>query len=103
MPEQKESKGTDLILLAIEKSPLTSDVKQKVGEVVRQNSAELNRLAYEAKYRAPETDFESEITASVGMMIQPVMAESSVPLPNGRNTIRHIYQALGGRRPVQYE
>ena len=96
--QQKEIKGLDLILRAIEFSPLTPKVREKIKKTLEPNATRLNHLYHDEQLQAPELgDRINQITIYIMEIIGPIMEEDGVPQANGRNTCRHIYDALGGR------
>jgi len=101
--EQKKPITIDTLLNAVEFSPLNPDIRRSVRQIITGNRALLESMIKKAPFRAPEQDFEGEISTRIMELIGPALSDYKVPDAHGRNTFRHLYQALGGKQPVQYE
>ena len=91
------------ILKAIDDSPIPGKVKEQAKTALLPRKSEYDSWLGTALYSAPERDMELEITYEVLDLIGPLFIEYGISLPNGRNTIRNIYKAIGGRQTANFE
>ncbi|MDP3026634.1 MAG: hypothetical protein Q8N63_02920 [Nanoarchaeota archaeon] len=98
-----EKLNIEHVIMGINSAPLSDEIKQKAITVIKEKSQRIESLLETGRYQAPEIHFEMQIANFVMEMIRPVLESHNVPLPNGRDTTRYIYDALGGRQAMKYE
>lgn len=105
--EQRESYSVDGIVEGINKSPLQDDTKRDAIAAVRASSEQLNLLFEHGKHKPPENNYEGVVVwhsmGSVMETLTPVFEKHDVAPPQGRDTLRYVYRAIGGRGPVDFE
>ncbi len=95
--------GLEEILWGIDKSPLPSGLKAEMKKKVFGETEKLRTALAKRVFSAPEVNLEGEITDYIMSLVAPLLQKEQIPQPYGRDTYRHIYQAIGGRNPLNYE
>ena len=91
------------VIKGILESPLEFAVKQALMGAVNTSQEEIRMP--NLRYLAPEQLHPVYYALTESIMhrvIDPVLLEHNVPAINGRDTWFHIYEKLGGTKPVTY-
>jgi hypothetical protein len=95
------------IVEGINRSPLRDDVKRDAIAAVRVNSEWFDLLFEHGKCKAPEQNYEGVVvwhgSGSVMETLTPVFKKHDVAPTHGRDALRHVYRAVGGRGPLEFE
>lgn len=90
--------GINQIIKAIETSSLPEDVKNKSINRIQDASERLEKMFEGLHFKPPvaHPEFNEEIARYAIRVITPVLQESSIPVPVGRQVYDSIYSSING-------
>lgn len=100
---QKGHATVDDVITGISQAPLDLSLRNQLSDVVRQNAEWINARLNTAAYKPPGDNYEGVVTYEITSFLHPLLQKQSIPVVCLEDTWKHIYEAIGGRRPVQYE
>lgn len=95
----------DKILRGIDNSPLDDEVKEVAKEVIKYGLLCVEKISqrYATEEMIQGDDYIGMATQNIIDLLSPGFLKMGVPGPNGNDTFRHIYRALGGKNPLNWE
>ncbi len=92
------------VLKAFDDAPLPQEVREEAVVVLRRDEKYLRKAIDDMRYRAPQVNAPGNVMAYMMKRITHLLERHDIPQPNGRDTSRLLYEALGGEnRPLGYE
>ncbi len=101
--ENFEQRYFNDMIMGITKSPLTDSEKIQVINKVNENKGHIIGLFESLPYQPSVMDCEGKIALEIGQIVRPILEKNEVPSSVGKDTVMHIYKAIGGKKEAEYK